>query len=135
MFARASLTTLAAGVLVLAGCAGKLDEKKSFTLDPKDADVKTFTLPAQPAEQTLTVEVKASGEVDVFIATSANASDIQGGVSFKKRAEKALAAKEKVKTDTVTATIPPKTEVTVIVALAGLGGEPAQVDLRMTNKK
>jgi hypothetical protein len=118
VFARAYAVLLAAGALALAGCAGKLDETKTATLDPADVNLVSYELKGQSAEQNLSVEVNSTdATVDVYVVKVSDTANFEGLLA-KQKVTKAIASKQGVKSDTLTATIPPKTDVKVFVELS-----------------
>ncbi len=136
MIARACGLLALLALVGLTGCGpGKLDETKSFTLDFKGEPGKSFTLPSQSAEQALTVEVTADHEVDVFVVPAKNQKDFDEAFNYKGRSEKSIASKKGVKTDSLTATVPPNEEVAVAVYMSASNSEKTSVQLKMTNKK
>lgn len=136
MLARLSFVAAAAVVFLgLAGCGpGRLDETKTFTLDMKAEELKMFHTARQSVEQKLTVEVTADNEVDVYVIATKDEEAFVGSIGYKGRSAKSLGSKEKIKSDTLSVTVPPNTEVSVAVDLGSNTTTPTQVKLRMTNK-
>ena len=62
MVTRAAVSVVVAvGFLTAAGCGpAKLDETRTYTLDPKADSARALDLPAQPKPQTVTVEYTSS---------------------------------------------------------------------------
>jgi hypothetical protein len=131
--ARVCAVLLAAGALALAGCAAKLNETKTASLDPADVDLVSYELQGQSAEQKLSVEVNSTdAEVDVYVVKAADAANFEVLLP-KQKVEKAMAYKQGVKADTLTATVPPKTDVKVVVALNDKDRKKTSVTVKMRN--
>ncbi|HUR55439.1 MAG TPA: hypothetical protein VMZ71_14995 [Gemmataceae bacterium] len=133
MFPRACVWVCLAVMCGLSGCAAPLDESKKFTLDQGGDISKQFDLTEQPKEQTIKVELTSSEtDVDVFIILADKQAEFDKS-SGEKRVAAAAASQLKTKSATITAVVPPKTEVRILVQLAGI--KKTDVSLRMTNKK
>jgi len=106
---------------------------KKFTLDVGGDYSKQFDLPEQPKEQTIKVEMTSTeSDVDVFIILADKQADFDK-VHGDARAAAAAASQLKTKSATISATVPPKTEVRVLVQIVGT--KKTEVTLRMTNRK
>ena len=129
------LLLFAVVALGLSGCAGRLDLTRTKVLSHEKGEPGTeFILDPQPAEQTLTVEITSAEPVDVFIVTADKQANYERETAQAKRAEAATASKLGMKSGTVSATIPAKTETKVYVRLPPEGKE-TEVKVRLTNRK
>jgi HSP20 family molecular chaperone IbpA len=118
----------------LMGCTAPLDITKKFTLDVGGDYSKQFDLPEQPKEQTIKAEMTSTeSDVDVFIIPADKQAAFDKATNSEARAAAAAASQLKTKSATVSATIPPKTEVRVLVQIVGM--KKTEVTLKMTNRK
>ncbi len=122
----ARLLALAAAFLVLSGCGpAKLDETRTYDLEP--GDLKVLQLPAQPKPQRLTVEFEANNPVEVVVYKAEDANDMNN-----LPASKALASEKAKTTGTVVVDLGPDVATSVVVI--GLG-KKASVKVHVTNRK
>ncbi len=123
----ARLLTLAAAVFLLSsGCGpAKLDESRTYDLDP--GEIKFLQLPAQPKPQRLTVEFEATSPIEVVIYKAEDAKDLEN-----LPASKALASEKSKTTGTVVSDLNPDVATSIVVI--GLGTKTT-VKLHVTNRK
>jgi hypothetical protein len=120
---------LAAAVLAAAaGCADKLRYERTFTLPEDGARSRELKLPPQSVAQTVRIAVTADQPVDVYVLPE---KDLQR-LDAKDWGSKAIASKQGVTAETLTADIPAEQETAVVVTL-GSGTAKAQVTVKMTN--
>ncbi|MGL6075337.1 MAG: hypothetical protein ACRC8S_14370 [Fimbriiglobus sp.] len=112
--------TLVMALLVLSFCgcsAAKLNIEKTFSLpDGSDPD-KLLLFEAQSKEQTITIKVEASDEINVGVYLKSQAAEPRD-LSVADRETKAAAFKKGTKAETFTVKIPANTEYTVMLSLA-----------------
>lgn len=126
MPARPCLFVAALALLVPAGCGpAKLDETKTWTLEP--GDVQSITSPAQPRPQRITVEFESNEPVDVGIFKADDATNLNS-----LPVSKALAIERNKTTGTLTADLGPDVSTTVTV---GALSKKATVKVHVTNRK
>ena len=132
MLSRASVWVCLAVVLG-AGCTAPLDRTATVTLDHGGDYLKTYDLDGQPKEQTIKVEVTApDSEVDVFIITADKQAEFDKATG-EGRVKAAAASQIRTNKASISATVPPKTDVRVLVQLVGT--KKTEATIRMTNRK
>jgi hypothetical protein len=114
-----------------AGCADKLSLSSSFTLPDGGHPTKVFDLPAQPAEQTIKVEVTSDKPVDVFVMPAADAPNLDG-LPSKEWQAKSATFKEGVTNETLTAKVPAK-QATKVVVTPSAKTHKANVTVKLAN--
>jgi hypothetical protein len=127
---------LAAGLLGLSGCAAKVNDTIKTTLNSEKPDV-SYEIPAVSSERTITVEVTANAEVDIYVVKKSDADDFTARNAYDKRPAKAIASVQKIKEGKLDATIPGGTETLVIVARCdapGIERKPTDVSGKITSK-
>jgi hypothetical protein len=125
--ARPLLVLAAVAFLAPSGCGpAKLDETKSYSLNP--GDTQTLALPAQPRPQRLTVDFDADNPVEVFILKTADVSDPDAPLPTGK----ALAIERAKASGTLSVDLGPDTATTVAVTALS---KQTNVKLHLTNRK
>ncbi|HEX4607475.1 MAG TPA: hypothetical protein VH092_04645 [Urbifossiella sp.] len=127
MPARLLTPVVAVALFAAAGCGpAKLDEKKSYEVDPRET--KFVTLPAQPKPQRLTVEFESDEPIEIGVYKDDDIKDREAPLPTSK-----AFVVEKTKTSgTVTVDLGPDVSTTVTVTALG---KKANVKLHMTNRK
>lgn len=115
----------------LSGCADKLKYDQSFSLVQSGESEKLLSPPMQSSAQTIKVQVTANEPVDVYIFLN---KDVAQPLDLKAadRAAKATSSKVGVTTDTLSVSIPAKTEYSVLIALSSKT-KKAEVTVKLTN--
>jgi hypothetical protein len=113
------------GLLLLAGCQ-RLNFEKEYTIDPFDGQTMTFDPPRY--EQKVTVEVKSPGNpVSVYLVKGEDAEKANNALQSGKAPTGAFAGQEKSEDVNLEATIPAKTEYTLLVFNPGKKKAAAKV--------
>ncbi len=114
-------------VLLLAGCQGKLDIAKTYTMEPGDSQ---FLLVEAPAgEQKINVAVKSGGvPLNVYVVPGTTSAQAQQAVQENKRV---LASKTKAADPTLDATVPAKQA--YVIMLDG-AEKPAKIEVKITSR-
>ena len=136
MFTRTCSVIVASVLAVLSGCGPpRLDSPISATLDVSSNE-KSFEVPAVKSERTVVVEASSSNsEIDIYVVEASKADKFAGD-NYEGRAKNALAAKQKVKSDTLEAKVPADTEAQVIIMLCDKGDrKKSEVTGKITSKK
>lgn len=118
-------------VLLAAGCADKLRTESAFVLSDGGNTTKVFDLPAQPAEQTIKVEVASDRPVDVFVMPAKDAPNLDG-LPTKEWQTKSQTFKEGVTNETLTAKVPAK-QATKVVVTPSARTRKANVTVKLSN--
>lgn len=119
---------VAAGLVAAAGCGpAKLDETRTYSLDPGGDSGRALDLPAQPKPQTITVTYESAEPVGVGIY---KAGDVGEGLFVQPA--KALKAEAGKTAGTLTADVPENTATRVVVSVET---KKTDVKLHVTNKK
>lgn len=109
---RPLLIALVPMVLLATGCAKKINETKTLTLDMNNS-ANSLTIPAPKKATKVTVEFSSStGDIT---ALAYKASDIKDGDAMTSAAASKALGKKRGKADSFTVDIPEGTEVTIVV--------------------
>jgi hypothetical protein len=114
----------AVALLVLAGCTAKLNEARSYTVEPGLAD--GFFIPSQPKPQTISIEFTADNDVTVLLF---KAADAKGDDAVMADEKKALGFKQG-KSGSFTVDVPENTETRFVVRATA---KAAKVDVKVKN--
>jgi len=126
MFIRlAPVVFLAIVSLALTGCAAKLNESRSYTLQPELGE--GFFLSAQQKPQKITVEFTADGEVTVLLFKADDAKSDEAALMTDEK--KALGFKTG-KSGSFTADVPENTQTRLVIRGAS---KTTKVDVKVTN--
>jgi hypothetical protein len=116
---------LVCGLLLPAGCQ-RLNYEKEYAIDP--FEVKTIIFDPPRYEQKVTVEVKSPGSpVSVYLVKGEDAAKGETALLNEKAPTGALAGKDKSEDVNLEATIPAKTEYTLLVFNPGNKKSAAKV--------
>ncbi len=113
-------------LLLLMGCTPRLNEKRSFTLEPGVAQV--IDLPSISRPQRIVVEFSSDADVSVYIIKNFKPDD---GMETPPKKEQTLST-TRGKSGNLTADVSPDTETRVIVRDAHT---PAKVTLSVNNRR
>ena len=125
-------------LIAAAGCQAKLTVTQSFKLPDEDSNiVKTFSMPAQPIAQTITVNVtvKSGSNVDVFVVPASLVGDTVGKEPNEKKKweDKAYGSKRDLKFGSMTAKVPANSEFKVMFIQSDDAREKSEVEVKITN--
>jgi hypothetical protein len=123
-------TVLVLGLVLLAGCQ-RLTYEKDYKIDPASAQPVVFDAPQY--EQKLTVEVKSPGApLSVYVVKSAEADKAQSALMSGKTPQGALGGKDNEENVNLQATVPAKTEFTLV--LFNPGRKVAEAKVKVTGR-
>ena len=126
MFIRlAPVTVLAVGFLFLAGCTAKLNQSKSYSVQPDAAQ--GFYLPAQPKPQKINIDFKADNDVTVLLFKADDAKTDDEAIL---KPEKQALGFQKGKSGTFSVDVPENTETRLVIRGAQ---KTTKVDVKVTN--
>jgi len=107
----------AVAIVVSAGCTGKLNTEKSFTLPAERGERGVvFHLPTIASEQTVTVAITSDVAVDMFIYAGKDVPEPRD-LSPEERGKKALQSKTGITQESLAVKVPAKEEYSVFVVL------------------
>jgi hypothetical protein len=123
-----------AGLVALPGCTARVNDPINATLAPGTKPEVVYEIPAVSSERTIRVEASSSeSEIDVYVIKK-DVVEI-ATVPYEKRAERAFAAKQQFKSDSVEAKVPANTEAAVVVVLCEKGTlKRSEVTGKITSK-
>lgn len=128
MFSRPVLFAAVAALALLGGCRPRLDEKRTYTLEPREA--KALDLPAISRPQRVTVDFASSaGDISVYLIKDVGKNDGLGEGPPPK--EQTLDVKQG-KSGSLSADISPDTATRVVVRDAA---KTTEVTLSVTNRR
>jgi hypothetical protein len=99
------------------GCQTRLDVERTIMVDP--GVVKTLEIDGPRYEQKVTVTVSSpDAAVNAYVCLFKDSDEVANAVEANKSSDKVLARQEKTQDATLTATVPAKTNVAVILTCA-----------------
>jgi hypothetical protein len=93
-------------LLALAGCQSKLNVEKTFTIEPTASH--TIDIDPPRYQQVQVIAVSSDTPVDVFVYLKKDQAAAERAIETGKVPERVLASKQKVKNETIEATVPEK---------------------------
>jgi hypothetical protein len=130
VFARGCLIVLAAALLGLCGCAGKLEVNKTATVEALDYEL--IGLPKQSQQQKVTIEVDAPEAVNILVIDASSEKGFDGLAPAKQEALAKYGKKMGVKKDSLSVDVPANATATVAV---GGGPKKTEVKISISNRK
>ena len=130
MLARGCLVALAAALLGLCGCAGKLEVNKTVTVEVADYDL--IGLQKQSQQQKVTIDVDAAEPVNILVIDAAAERGFDNLAPAKQIELAKYGKKTGVKKDSLSVDVPANTAVTVAV---GGGAKRTEVKISISNRK
>jgi hypothetical protein len=128
--ARRRLVRIGCLAVLLAPACQRLNYEKSFEIDADD--VQAVLIDPPRSDQKVSISVSATGSpVDVYVVLEKDKPAAMKRLKDFQKPENTLAAKEKVQSDTLEATVPAKSGFVVLLANAK---KTAQVQLKITGK-
>lgn len=125
-----AILTTAVGLVAAVGCGpARLNQEVKFSVG--DVPAQVWVLDSQGVEQTIKVEIKSDGPVDVFVLAGVDQAAASAMTNDELKA-KAVASKTEAKQDTITAKIPAN-QAPVVVARFNSKREKASGTLKLTN--
>jgi hypothetical protein len=125
------LGLLAWAALLLTGCASRLNDNRTVTIEPQSTHEVIYSAPKQ--DQKVTIEVSSQGvPVNAYLVLEKEKGAAKSALDANRAPEKPLAMKEKFQTGTLEATVPAGAE--FVLLLTADSGKGAQVNVKATGR-